>query len=79
MMLENILTKEELEKIKKIGKIVAEFKLDIYKNQELNLEAKRILMRLVDEDICELIRDIIGDAFVEYIDEKTKTGEDKKQ
>jgi len=78
MKLEDILTKEELEKIKKIGEIEVELKFYMYENRDLNAEAKRTLERLVDGNADELIRDIIGDAFVVYMDEKTKTGEDKK-
>ena len=76
MELENILSKEELEKIKRIAEMSVELKHMTY--EELTLEAQRKLRILVDEDADELIRDIIGDAFVVYMDEKTKTGEDKK-
>ena len=70
MKIEEILNKEELEKIKKIGEIAVELKISMYENQRLNSEAQKILMGLVDEDADELIRDIINDKFVGYIDKK---------
>ena len=72
MEIEEILNKEELEKIKKIGEIAVELKISMYENQRLNSEAQKILMGLVDEDADELIRDIINDKFVGYIDKKTE-------
>ena len=72
MKIEEILNKEELEKIKKIGEIAVELKISMYENQKLNSEAQKILMGLVDEDADELIRNIINDKFVEYIDKKTE-------
>ena len=74
MEIEEILNKEELEKIKKIGEIAVELKISMYENQKLNSEAQKILMGLVDEDADELIRDIINDKFVEYIDKKVREG-----
>ena len=70
MKIEEILNKEELEKIKKIGEIAVELKISMYENQRLNSEAQKILMGLVDEDVDELIRNIINDKFVGYIDRK---------
>jgi len=76
MKLKDILTKKELEKIKKIGEIAAELKSSTHaKHNELNLEAQDILMVLIGEDADELIRDIINDKFVEYIDMKAREGE----
>ena len=72
MEIEEILNKEELEKIKKIGEIAVELKISMYENQRLNSEAQKILMGLVDEDADELIRDIINDKFVGYIDKETE-------
>ena len=72
MEIEEILNKEELEKIKKIGEIAVELKISMYENQRLNSEAQKILMGLVDEDADEIIRDIINDKFVGYIDKKTE-------
>ena len=78
MELENILTKKELERIKKIGEIATELKISMQgsgSRNDLNLEAQGIMMLLVDEDADELIRDIINDKFVVYIDKKTGKGE----
>ena len=75
MKLEEVLNKEELEKIKKIGEIAAELKISMYESQQLNSEAQKILMALVDESTDEHIRDIINDKFVEYIDKKAGKGE----
>ena len=66
MKLEEVLNKEDLEKIKKIGETAEELKFSI-ENQKLNSEAQKILMGLVDEDADELIRGIINDTFVEYM------------
>ena len=73
MEIEEVLNKEELEKIKKIGEIAVELKISMYESQQLNSEAQKILMGLVDEDADELIRDIINNKFVEYMDKKIKT------
>ena len=72
MKLENILTKKELERIKKIGEVAFVFRTDVYQNEELPTDAKKVLMALVDEDADELIRDIINDKFVDYMDKETK-------
>ena len=72
MKLEEVLNKEELEKIKKIGEIAVELKISMYESQQLNPEAQKILMGLVDEDADDLIRNILDDTFFEYIDKKTE-------
>ena len=70
-----VLNREDLEKIKKIGETAEELKISMYENKELNTEAQKILMGLVNEDADELIRDIINDTFVEYIDMKAREAE----
>jgi len=72
MKMEEVLNKAQLERIKKIGEVAVERKDAMYESQQLNSEAQKILMGLVDEDADELIRDIINDKFVEYMDKETK-------
>ncbi len=69
MKLKDLLSKEQLVDIKRIGQISEELK-GIMSDQKLNTETQNILVQIVDEDAEDLIKSIVDDRFFDYMNKK---------
>ena len=77
MNIKDLLSKDQLEEIKKIGQVSEELKSGLY-GQRLNTETQEILVRIVNEDAEDLIKSIVDDAFFDYMNKKTETQESEQ-
>ena len=71
MNIKDLLSKNQLVEIKKIGEVSEELKAGLY-DQKLNTKTRKILMQIVDEDTEDLIKAVIDDVFFEYMNKKTE-------
>ena len=74
MKLKDLLSKEQLADIKKIGEVAEELKGNMY-NQNLTTYTHTILVQIVDEDAEDLIKSIVDDRFFDYMNKKTEKKE----
>lgn len=73
MKLKDLLSKDQLEDIKKVGQISEEFKGILY-DQKLNTYTQKILVQILDENAEDLIKSIVDDAFFDYMNKKAGEG-----
>lgn len=73
MKLKDLLSKEQLVDIKRIGQISEELK-GIMSDQKLNTYTQKILVQILDENTEDLIKSIVDDTFFEYMNKKAGDG-----
>lgn len=76
MKLEDVLDKEQLEEVKVVGEIAQRLKCSI-DNYEIgeNIGMRQILERIVNEDAECIIKNIVDDAFYDYMNKTGKIEE----